>query len=213
MYMPPFFEETDPAVMQALIAEFPLGALITKSESGLTADHIPFLHIPATASDGERLIGHVARNNPLWQNPDPDLEPMVIFQGASAYITPNWYQTKRETHLVVPTYNYAVVHVHGPLIIHDDPKWVRMVVGRLTQRLEADQPEQWKMGDAPQDFLTDQISKIVGIEIPIRAMVGKWKVNQNRTDADRLGAAAGLEERARADDLAMSALIRSRLDG
>ena len=139
MYMPPFFEETDPAVLQALISEFPLGAIVTRTPDGLTADHIPFLFMAATGETGDRLIGHVARNNNLWRDPDPTLEPMVIFQGISAYITPTWYQTKAETHMVVPTYNYAVVHVHGPLIIHDDPKWVRMIVGRLTQRFESEQ--------------------------------------------------------------------------
>jgi transcriptional regulator len=113
--------------------------------------------------------------------------------------------------MVVPTYNYAVVHVHGPLIVHDDPKWVRMVVGRLTQRFEATNDPAWKMGDAPLEFLEDQIGKIVGIEIPIRGMIGKWKASQNRQDADRVGAAAGLEERSTGGDKAMAALIRERM--
>jgi transcriptional regulator len=212
MYLPPFFEETDPAVLQALIAEFPLGALVTRTPDGLTADHIPFLFMPASGDTGDRLIGHVARTNDLWRNPDPDLEPMVIFQGISAYITPTWYQTKAETHKVVPTYNYAVVHVHGPLIVHDDPKWVRMLVGRLTQRFESWQQKPWKMGDAPQEYMDELIAKIVGIEIPIRQMVGKWKASQNRGEADRLGAAAGLDARDHADDRAMATLIRERLE-
>ena len=174
----------------------------------MTADHIPFLVEPARGERPPSLIGHVARNNPLWQATSAAIEPMVIFGGASAYITPTWYETKRLTHQVVPTYNYAVVHVHGPLIVHDDAKWTRGLVGKLTRAMETDRTTPWKMGDAPQDFLATQIANIVGIEIPVRTMIGKWKVSQNRVEADRLGAIAGLREE---EQEAMATLIEARL--
>jgi transcriptional regulator len=191
MYLPAHFEEARTEVLHALMAEHPLGALVTLDSDGLTANHIPFL---LNASDGPHgtLIGHVARNNALWRDHDKTVQALVIFQGASAYISPNWYETKRNTHEVVPTYNYAVVHVHGPLIIHDDPKWLRGVVGKLTKAMEASQVVPWKMADAPSDFINQQLENIVGIEIPISRLVGKWKTSQNRPVEDRVGAVAGL---------------------
>jgi transcriptional regulator len=212
MYMPPHFEETRIDVLLALIEEFPLGALITHGAEGLTANHVPFLGEPAKGEQGARLIGHVARNNHLWHDTDSAIEPMVIFGGDSAYISPNWYETKRDTHKVVPTYNYAVVHVHGPLIVHDDPKWVRGLVGKLTKAMEASQTIPWKMGDAPQEFLADQLDQIVGIEIPINQIVGKWKVSQNRVVADREGAIAGLRANGDHQSVRMAKLIESHLN-
>jgi transcriptional regulator len=208
MYLPAHFEESDPAVLQALIAEFPLGTLVTYGANGLTADHIPFLVEPARDDRPLSLIGHVARNNPLWHAPTSAIEPMVIFGGASAYISPTWYETKRLTHEVVPTYNYAVVHVHGPLIVHDDAKWTRGMVGKLTRAMESGRATPWKMGDAPQDFLASQIGNIVGIEMTVRSIIGKWKVSQNRIEADRHGAIAGLRAEEQND---MAALIEARL--
>jgi transcriptional regulator len=191
MYLPVHFEETRTEVLHALIAEHPLGALVTVGSDGLTGNHIPFL---LNASDGPHgtLIGHVARNNALWQDHDTNVDALVIFQGASAYISPNWYATKQRTHEVVPTYNYAVVHVHGPLIIHDDPKWLRGVVGKLTKAMEASQAAPWKMADAPSGFIAQQLENIVGIEIPISRITGKWKTSQNRPIEDRVGAVDGL---------------------
>jgi transcriptional regulator len=191
MYLPVHFEETRTEVLHALIAEHPLGALVTVGSDGLTGNHIPFL---LNASDGPHgtLIGHVARNNALWQDHDTNVDALVIFQGASAYISPNWYATKQRTHEVVPTYNYAVVHVHGPLTIHDDPKWLRGVVGKLTKAMEALQAAPWKMADAPSGFIAQQLENIVGIEIPISRITGKWKTSQNRPIEDRVGAVDGL---------------------
>jgi transcriptional regulator len=191
MYLPAHFEETRPELMQQLIAAHPLGTLITFGAGGLNANHIPFL-LDSRVGELGTLIGHVARTNDVWQNHDPAVEALVVFQGEAAYISPNWYATKQQTHEVVPTYNYAVVHVYGPLVIHDDPKWLRGVVGRLTKRFEASQPAPWSMGEAPPAFIADMLTKIVGIEIPVRRMVGKWKASQNRPLGDRVGAIAGL---------------------
>jgi len=208
MYLPTLFAMDDVETMHRMIGAFPLGAIITQTADGLTADHIPLLVEPAATGDGHVLVGHVARNNPLWQPEQPGAEVLVIFQGESAYITPNWYATKQATHQVVPTYNYCVVHVHGPLVIHDDPKWTRMAIGKLTKRMEGAEPVPWKMGDAPQDYLREMVTQIVGIEIPIRQMTGKWKTSQNRPEADRAGVVAGLEARNHHFDTAMAALVR-----
>lgn len=191
MYMPPHFNQTDTEQLRRLIAGHPLGTLVTLGRDGLDANHIPFLLDPRQGDHGT-LIGHVARNNALWHDHDPSTEALVIFQGPDAYISPNWYPTKRETHQVVPTWNYAVIHVHGPLIVHEDAKWLRGVVGKLTKAMEAGQAEPWKMGDAPRDYIDEMLTQIVGIEIPIHRLTGKWKASQNRPAADRAGAIAGL---------------------
>jgi transcriptional regulator len=195
MYLPPHFAETRTELLHGLIAAHPLGALVTLGPDGLTADHIPFILDPSAGEHGT-LIGHVARANPAWQVIDaqggyPE-EVLVIFQGPTAYISPNWYPTKQITHEVVPTYNYAVVHVHGTPLIHHDPKHLRAFVGRLTKIMEFSQPTPWKMGDSPQAFLNGRLEHIVGIEIPIARIFGKWKTSQNRPAADRTGAASGL---------------------
>ena len=212
MYLPHHFAETRTERLHALIATHPLGALVTLGPDGLTANHIPFLLDSAMGAHG-RLIGHVARNNPVWNvwrdgiDGDGSVPALVIFQGPVAYISPTWYATKQETHEVVPTYNYAVVHVHGTPVIHEDPKWLRGVVGKLTRTMEAGQPVPWKMADAPTPFVTDQVTKIVGIEIPIDRIVGKWKTSQNRPAADRAGAVAGLHAAGGPDAAAMADLI------
>jgi transcriptional regulator len=210
MYLPAHFEESRIDVLQALIAEHPLGALVTFGADGLDANHIPFL-LDANAGERGTLIGHVARNNSLWHDHDPSVEALVIFQGAKAYISPNWYETKRQTHEVVPTYNYAVVHVRGNLIVHEDEKWLRGVVGKLTKAMESREPVPWKMADAPAAFIGKRLTEIVGIEIPITRIAGKWKVSQNRPEVDRVEAAEGLRTRSEGDDLTMAQLILSTL--
>jgi transcriptional regulator len=207
--MPAHFEETRADLLHQLIAEHPLGTVVTFGPDGLTANHIPLLLDPGIGPNGA-LIGHVARNNELWHAHDDRVEALVIFQGASAYISPNWYATKQATHEVVPTYNYVVVHAHGPLIIHDDVKWVRGVVGKLTKRMESSQEVPWKMADAPADFIAGQLENIVGIEIPISRLVGKWKTSQNRPVEDRVGAAAGLRASGDLADAEMAELVTPR---
>ena len=195
MYLPAHFAETRTELLHGLIAAHPLGALVTLGPDGLTADHIPFILDP-NAGDHGALIGHVARANPVWQTLEPEgvapRDALVIFQGPTAYVSPTWYPTKQATHEVVPTYNYAVVHVHGTPVTHHDPKWLRAAVGKLTKTMEAAQPTPWKMADAPTPFINGRLEHIVGIEIPIARITGKWKTSQNRPAVDRAGAAAGL---------------------
>ncbi len=206
VYVPEHFAETDTAAMHRLVRTFPLGTLVTLGADGLAANHIPFV-LDTRAGEYGRLLGHVARNNAVWRNHDPDMEALVVFQSVEAYITPNWYATKRETHEVVPTWNYAVVHAYGRIIVHDDVKWIRGQAGMLTKQQEASQSTPWKMADAPPAYTAANLEQIVGIEIPITRLVGKFKASQNRRDVDRAGAIAGLRETDEPGNVAMAELM------
>lgn len=206
VYVPEHFAETETAAMHRLIRAFPLGMLVTLGAEGLAANHIPFI-LDLRAGAHGRLLGHVARNNAVWRDHDPGLDALVVFQAVDAYITPNWYATKRETHEVVPTWNYAVVHAYGAMIVRDDARWVRGQAGMLTKQQEASQPTPWKMADAPPAYTAANLEQIVGIEIPIARLVGKVKASQNRRDADREGAIAGLREMGDPGNVAMAELM------
>lgn len=189
MYVPSQFEPADLAAMYALIERSPLGALVSVGEAGLAANHLPF----ELDHEAGVLRAHVARRNPVWQEAAAGrAEALVIFTGPDAYISPNWYASKAETHEVVPTWNYVAVHVRGTIKVHDDVNWLRALVARLTRRFEASQPVPWKMGDAPAPFIAEELRHIVGIEIPIAGIEGKWKLGQNRSRADREGMKTGL---------------------
>jgi transcriptional regulator len=211
LYLQSHYEETDTGTIRSLVTGYPLGMLITLGNDGISANHIPFLLDEQRGQRGA-LIGHVARNNALCRDHDPAIETLVVFQGPSAYISPNWYPTKQITHQVVPTYNYAVVHVYGQLIVHDDQKWLRGVVGKLTKAMEARQPEPWRMGQAPVDFIETQLGTIVGVEIAISRVYGKWKMSQNRPVADREGAAAGLQASGDPVEAEVAGLILERTE-
>jgi transcriptional regulator len=195
MYLPPHFERADPAALQALIERHPLGALVTQGPAGLDANHIPFHFEPEASPDAPlgRLIAHVARANPLWQPGASAAEVLVIFQGPEGYVSPNWYPSKHEAHRQVPTWNYEVVHAHGRLTVHDDARFVRGVVARLTRTHEAAEPRPWKMGDSAPDFIDEMLQRIVGIEITLTRLVGKAKLSQNKDARDRGGAIEALE--------------------
>jgi len=191
MYLPQHFEETRVEVLHQLIHEHPLGALVTLTSSGLTANHIPFEVEPDPAPFGT-LRGHIARANPLWRDFSRDVEALAIFQGPGTYVSPSWYPTKRETAKVVPTWNYAVVHAHGAIRFIDDRAWLRAFVEKLTNRHEAGRREPWKITDAPSDYIEKQLGAIIGLEITVARLVGKWKVSQNRPVQDRNGVVEGL---------------------
>ena len=190
MYQPQHFREDDPGVQHALIRAHPLGLLVTVGSSGLEANHIPFVLDPSAAV----LQGHLARSNPQWQGFDPATEALVVFQGPEAYITPSWYAVKAETGKVVPTWNYAVVQVHGRLRVIDDRDWLRAQIEALTRSQEDRREHGWQVTDAPASYVEAQIKGIVGIEIVITRIEGKWKVSQNRPERDRAGVVAGLRE-------------------
>ncbi len=208
MYNPPHFEETRPETLRDLIVAHPLGALVTLGSTGLDANHVPFEFATGDGPHGT-LRGHVARGNPVWRDFSRDVDVLVIFQGPSAYITPTWYKTKKETGKVVPTYNYCTVHAHGPLIVHDDREWLRGMVTRLTQRFESTRPAPCAVTDAPADFIDKQLAAIVGIEIPIARIFGKWKVSQNRPGTDQAKVVDGLCERGTPESAAMADLVRN----
>ncbi|APA87921.1 FMN-binding negative transcriptional regulator [Paraburkholderia sprentiae WSM5005] len=193
MYMPAHFEENRPEVLHRLIAEQPFGALITNGPTGLDANHLPF-EAQTDAMDSSHLVlrAHVARANPVWQEAATHPEALVIFQGPTAYISPTWYPSKHETHKQVPTYNYMVVHAHGRMVVRDDESFVRGLVARLTRKMEAGEPVPWKMSDAPADYIAQMLGAIVGIEIEVTRLVGKWKLGQNKAAEDRRGAAQTL---------------------
>ena len=196
MYLPEHFEETRVEELHGLIAEYPLGALVVNGPGGLDANHLPF-ELHPDAGDRGQLTAHVARANPLWKEVRDGDEVLVIFRAGDAYISPNWYPTKHETHRQVPTWNYRIVHVHGTITIRDDEKFVRGVVGRLTRthetRTEPERP--WKMSDSSREYIDEALTAIVGIEIAITKMTGKWKLSQNKDERDRLGAAEALRQR------------------
>ena len=194
MYIPAHFAETRPVALQRIMREHPLGMLVTHGSDGLNADHLPF-ELDADTRPHGALIAHVARANPLWQRCPSGTPVMVVFRGAQAYISPNWYPSKHELHRQVPTWNYEVVHAHGTLTVHDDARFVRRVVARLTRRHEVTESQPWKMGDAEPAFIDAMLHHIVGIEIAITSLVGKVKLSQNREVRDRLGAADTLAAR------------------
>jgi transcriptional regulator len=200
MYLPRHFEQSDQATLEALMRDHPLATLVVATPDGPTADLIPLEFHAGVGAQGT-LRGHVARANPLWRH--AGAAALAVFQGPQAYVSPNWYPSKREHGKVVPTWNYTMVQARGALRTVDDAPWLRALVGRLTERHESTQPAPWAVSDAPDDYVLQMLRAIVGIEIELTSLLGKWKVSQNRSQADRQGVAEAL-----ATD-PMAALVRS----
>lgn len=191
MYIPDAFAEPQADALHRIVHDHPLGMLVRAQADGLEADHLPFLLDPGQGPAGT-LLAHVARANPLWRQVADRTPVLVVFRGAQGYISPNWYPGKQQTHRYVPTWNYEVVHAHGTLHVRDEEAFVRGVVARLTRRHEATQPQPWKMGDAPADYLATLMAQIVGIEVRLTRLEGKRKLNQHHRAEDRQGAIDGL---------------------
>ncbi len=207
MYLPSHFAETRPDVLRALVEREPFGQLVTRQGDGIAADGIPFM-LDAGAGDGPgTLRAHVARANPLWREARTDVESLVIFQGPHAYVSPGWYASKAEHGKVVPTWNYIVVQARGVLRVIDDVAWLLELVTRLTERHETPMPKPWSVTDAPAAFTETMLGQIVGIEIEVSSLVGKWKVSQNRSAADRAGVVSGLVGRASGDAVEMAQAV------
>jgi transcriptional regulator len=195
MYLPTHFEEHRPEVLHALLCAHPLGLLITHGSVGLQANSVPFVLDADPAGGPGILRAHVARANPLWRESSRgDGESLVVFQGAQAYISPSFYPSKAEHGKVVPTWNYIMVQARGTLRAIDDAAWLHAFVTRLTDRHEAQRAKPWAVSDAPADYIETMLRAIVGIEIVLTSLVGKWKVSQNRSPADRAGVARGLAD-------------------
>jgi transcriptional regulator len=209
MYQPPHFREERLDVQHAFIRAQPLGLLVTVGAAGLIANPVPFV-LDAKASQRGTLKCHLARANPQWRDFDPAHEALVIFQGVESYITPSWYPTKQETGKVVPTWNYVTVHAYGPLQVRDDRAWLARQIAELTALKEGAREKPWAVTDAPETFVEAQLKGIVGLEIPISRIEGKWKVSQNRPEADREGVIEGLRAESGEQAAAMADLVASR---
>ena len=207
MYTPNQFHETRLDVLHGLIQRYPLGTLITVTDGEITANHIPFL-IEASDSGPGILKCHVAKANPVWRELGNNKESLLVFQGCNTYVSPSWYPSKQEHGKAVPTWNYTVVHARGIAQATTDREWLLQHVRQLSDHHESSQVSPWQVGDAPADYIDKMLGAIVGIEIPISSLAGKWKVSQNRPESDRVGVVAGLEFKQSEDALAMSDIIR-----
>jgi transcriptional regulator len=202
MYTPSAFEESRPAVLQDIMRRYPLATLITHHAGGVEVTHLPLLYFPEAGV----LRGHMARANPQWQNATAAL---ALFHGPQHYISPNWYATKPQHGKVVPTWNYVAIHAHGTLTMHHDAAWLLDNVRALTDQQEASQPHPWSVDDAPADYIAGLTRAIVGVELQVLRLEGKWKVSQNRPAEDRHSVAAGLRHLGTDAALAMSTLVES----
>ncbi|PUA27100.1 MAG: hypothetical protein B0W54_19930 [Cellvibrio sp. 79] len=208
MYNPKLHEENRLDVLHQLIRDYPLATLVVMGEGELVANAIPF-YLDSSRGEFGTLVAHVSRANPLWQLPATDISALIIFQGAQRYITPSWYATKAETGKVVPTWNYVVVQARGvPQFIHDRD-WLLTHVNQLTATHEQDRKTPWQVSDAPEDFIERLLNGIVGLEIPLENISGKWKTSQNRPEADKQGVINGLQDNGgHPDDLIMAGLVK-----
>lgn len=209
MYTPKHFEEPRVEVLHALMRARPLSTLVTLGSCGLSANHLPLLLNEEPPPLGT-LRGHVSRSNSMWKELKPGVEALAVFSGPDAYITPSWYATKNETGQVVPTWNYVVAHAYGSLRIIDDPRWLRAHVEELTHQQESRFAEPWRVTDAPAENIARELRGIVGIEMAISRIEGKWKVSQNHPEANRAGVIQGLEGTSDAEAMAIARLVRER---
>jgi transcriptional regulator len=207
VYTPKHFEERDVSVLHALIRSHPLAAWVTQANGRLVVNHIPFL-VDSMRSEYGTLIGHVARANPIWKCLTKETACVVIFQGPEAYITPSWYPTKHAHGKAVPTWNYAVVHAHGVPCAIDDRDWLLKHVTALSDLHESQSAVPWSVSDAPPDYIDSMLSAIVGVEIRISTILGKWKTSQNRPLPDKMGTVAGLYARGDTSSKQMAELVQ-----
>ena len=178
---------------RALVHEHPLGLMVSHDDRGLQANHLPFVWDTEPTPLGT-LRGHLARANPHWKSLVTSHELLVVFQGPQAYVSPSYYPSKAVDGRVVPTWNFAVVHVRGKARLVEEPAALLALVTQLTQRFESQRHTPWAVEDAPPDFVAGLMGAIVGVEIEVTAVEGKWKMSQNRTAEDAAGAATGLAE-------------------
>jgi len=206
MYKPAHFDENRASVLHDFVGQHPLATVVAATSKGLLANHIPLMLEPGDGSNGT-FRGHIARANSMWQELPSGSEVLAIFQGPSQYISPNWYPSKREHGKVVPTWNYAVVHARGTITWYHDKSWLRGLVAALTDRHERGLAAPWRVDDAPEEFIQQMLAAIVGFEINVTSMTGKWKLSQNRNAADRVGVVTALAGSPEAAAREMSGLV------
>lgn len=208
MYQPRQFAEDRASVLQQLVRAHPLGLLITQDDQGqMQANAIPWLLDTDPAGGPGILRAHVARANPVWREARGNIDSLVVFQGPQAYISPNWYPSKAVTHQEVPTWNYCMVQARGRLQVRDDPAWVLRLITELSDRHEASQPVPWSVDDAPPGYIDKLLGAIVGIELRLSSLKGKWKVSQNKQEAERRGVEQALCQRGDEASAAMAAQV------
>ena len=209
MYLPKEFKEERVPVMHEAMRRARLGTLITLGADGMEASHIPMLVDPAPAPFGT-LKGHIARANPQWRRATAGAQALAIFLGPDAYITPAWYETKRQSGKVVPTWNYVAIHAYGPLTFYENADRLLALVTALTETHEAGRAQPWAVSDAPKDYVAAMLKAIVGFELSIARLEGKSKMSQNRPAADRAGTIAGLTEEGGEKKVAVAEIVAKR---
>jgi transcriptional regulator len=206
MYLPKDFTEERVPVLHEAIRQAAFGTLVTLGEAGLEASHVPMLIDLEPAPYGT-LMGHIARTNPQWRRPAAGVQALAMFLGPNAYISPAWYATKQQTGKVVPTWNYVAIHAYGEVRFFDDAERLLRLVTRLTETHEAGRPQPWAVSDAPAAYIQTMLKGIVGFELPIARLEGKWKMSQNRPAQDRAGAIEGLRSEGGADEAVVADAI------
>jgi transcriptional regulator len=208
MYLPQNFRVDDIPELHEAIRRIAFGTLVTQGSAGMEASHVPMLIDPEPGPYGT-LHGHIARANPQWQQAADGAQALAIFVGPQTYISPSWYATKRATGKVVPTWNYVAIHAYGRPRFYDDAERLRNLVTRLTEKHEAPRPDPWAVSDAPTTFIDGMVRAIVGFELPIQRIEGKWKMSQNRPAEDRAGVVKGLEHEGAEREAAVAETIRT----
>lgn len=211
MYTPSAFRQHDLATLHREIQACRLATLISHGESGLQASHLPLLLRPEQGAHGT-LYGHLARANPHARLLAEGGEALVVFSGAEGYVSPSWYPAKAEHGKVVPTWNYIAVHAYGRAEVFDDAERLLNLLGELTDRHEQPRPQPWTIADAPQDYIAGMLRAIVGFALPIERLEGKWKLGQNRSEADQHGVRDGLAASLDSRDRALAQRMADRIN-
>jgi transcriptional regulator len=212
MYNPRWFREERVEVLQRAIETISFGTFVTSGKAGLLASHIPMM---VDRSEGKfgTIQGHLARGNNQWRDTDPGSQALAMFLGPDAYISPSWYPTHRDDGKVVPTWNYISVHASGRPVFFDEAERLLRFVTKLTVHFEDASSTRWSVADSPEDYIASELKAIIGFEMPIESLEGKWKLGQNRPEADRNGAIEGLRRRATGRDLEVSDEMDAQLKG
>jgi transcriptional regulator len=209
LYNPRWFKEERVDVLQNEVDRISFGSLITLNKSGILASHVPML-IDRSKGELGTLYGHVARGNTQWRDSAAGGQGLAIFLGPDAYVSPSWYQTKKETGKVVPTWNYVAIHIRGPVTFFEEKEKIREIVTKLTKHHEADSKKPWEVTDAPANYIDGELRSIVGFEMPIVTFDGKWKLSQNRPEPDRESVVTHLMERDKLRDEEVAREMKGR---
>jgi transcriptional regulator len=210
MHIPKKYQQNESSNFKKLMVEYPFATLITHHDAGVDAEHIPLMLNHVNGKDV--LQGHIAKANPLWENVKENTDVLIVFNGPNCYISPNYYPTKQENGRVVPTWNYVVVHVKGIISIIHDAQWKLKLIENLTNLHEAPQPNPWAVTDAPDIYIEKMLPAVVGIEIEILSVSGKWKVSQNQPEINKQGVYTGLSQETESNAHKIAVLVKEHMD-